>query len=62
MPSKPDTCHVEKNGMINEGRLQHLAQVLHVEGKHDQGFFIFRCLLIYVYEVQRMSAELKGSD
>lgn len=25
-------CHVERNGMINEERLQHLAQVLHCGG------------------------------
>lgn len=63
MPSQPHTCHVETNAVINEGRLQHLAQVLHCGGKSAiKAFFIFRCRLIYVYEVRRMSAELRGSD
>lgn len=45
MPSKPYSCVVvEKNGMINEGRRQHLPQVYMWREKRDQGSLIFRCL------------------
>lgn len=43
------TCQVEKNGMINEGRQQHFAQVLRCGGgkRRDQVICVWVCTHTY---------------